>query len=529
MLCTERTIVGLAFRVCLTVVTAAIDESGDHSTNRCGPHALYMCAAAVRADLTYARLGEVLPPTGKESSLAELSEASRLLGLATQAARFKGGIPSFDQGRVAAILPVVAQDSRGHFVSLIESRHGQLRIIDFPYPPRWMNSGDLRQFSGWDGTALFVATDSENLTQITSNPIRWPEWIAAGAAIIFLMALLRRWRASGQRLRAVASRSGFTLIEVLVALSVIGVLLSLLAPAVQQAREAARRIDCGNRLRQIGVALHNYADTHGGLLPPAGEQVTVFPSAVFVDRNLSPQARLLPYLGQSALWSSIDLSETGAFAEQAPPASQLNGSLMVRQVSVLECPSDTVPKGGVSYRMCRGSSPGYYQTMDNVSPKAPALAGVAAHFGYRLSAITDGLSQTGCFSERVVGDQQPARFDPWRDRSQIPSIPIDSPDDLLSGCQSLSSFVAPHYSSDGCTWLLTAYSQTLYNHVLTPNSAIPDCDSNGSRAVTARSNHPNGAHLLLVDGSVRFVSGSIDLAVWRGLASPQGGEAISNF
>ena len=135
------------------------------------------------------------------------------------------------------------------------------------------------------------------------------------------------------------------------------------------------------------------------------------------------------------------------------------------------------------------------------------------------------------FAERVVGDRNLDRYDPWRDRATIPEAGMGgvTPDDMASACQMVPVLPVTHYSHDGSTWLLTSFPQTLYNHVLPPNSRIPDCHAYPGYAITARSHHHGGANVLMVDGSVRLVSDSVDLAIWRALASVTGGETISDF
>ncbi|MBX3443165.1 MAG: DUF1559 domain-containing protein [Planctomyces sp.] len=325
------------------------------------------------------------------------------------------------------------------------------------------------------------------------------------------------------------SRRGFTLIELLVSMSVLAILLALTLPAVQRAREASRRTSCRNNLRQIGLALQNYYDVHSRV-PCVIEQTIIEMTPGqrhLLDRNLSPQAQLLPQLELAALWNRIDLAENGDGARFMPPHSTLNRDLLTTRVGVFSCPSDSVHDGGNSYRMCRGSSPGRHEMRDGGEL---ALLGMARTFqGISLSQVTDGLSQTACFSERVIGDRNPNRYSPWRDRAILPFESEPYPSDMAKSCAQTPANPDTENSFDGSTWLLSDYSQTLYNHVLGPNSATPDCRDKSGMAVTARSQHVGGAHVLMGDGAVRFVNAGIDIAIWRAIATINGGETVGDF
>ncbi len=150
-------------------------------------------------------------------------------------------------------------------------------------------------------------------------------------------------------------------------------------------------------------------------------------------------------------------------------------------------------------------TPGRHQSVNVPTPQG-AYAGVARVLGIRVSQVTDGLSQTVFLSERVVGDRDVDRYTPSRDIAILASGVPDAhlPDGLAQACRSTPSNPADTYSYAGGTWLLSSNRLTSYNHILTPNSSIPDCETAGHVAVTARSQHPHGVHTLLGDGSVRF-------------------------
>jgi prepilin-type N-terminal cleavage/methylation domain-containing protein/prepilin-type processing-associated H-X9-DG protein len=344
--------------------------------------------------------------------------------------------------------------------------------------------------------------------------------------------LSKESRASKRR----RGRCGFTLIEVLVVLGIIALLVSLLLPAVQWAREAARRASCKSHLRQIGLALHNYFDVHQ-FVPPSTQMYVLGPpfeasgEPRILWRNISPHAQLLPYLGQQVLWERIDLSETGEGTIGQPPYSLVNAELLNERVAVFECPSDAVPAGGTSYRICSGSSPLHVERRWGSDPLTWGLDGIGYHYaGIPLSRIRDGMSHTAAFSERVVGDRNPEVYNPWRDLAHLPESHYvgTKPDAMAAACARMTEPPESHNSYTGSCWLLTDWLFTLYNHVLEPNSRTPDCVIGGF-AMTARSMHPGGVNLLLADGSTRFVSSSIDRQLWRAVASISGGESVGDF
>lgn len=164
--------------------------------------------------------------------------------------------------------------------------------------------------------------------------------------------------------------------------------------------------------------------------------------------------------------------------------------------------------------------------------EAEALAGVFLG-GATAASLRDGASQTALFSERVVGDGDPSQHHPIRD-------PVRStehnfwPNDSVVHCAAVSS-AQPHLSYTGWTWLSNDYSQTAYNHCLTPNSQIPDCFDGwneirvGQGAMTARSWHAAGVSVAFADGAVKFINEAIDLKIWRGLGSISGQELIDEF
>jgi len=342
-----------------------------------------------------------------------------------------------------------------------------------------------------------------------------------------------------------AKRSGFTLIELLVVIAIIGVLIALLLPAVQAAREAARRVQCVNNLKQIGIALHNYHDTIGVFPFGMGAR---FRYNVFFW--YSAQAMLLPYMDQAPLYNAINFNypiESGN-NQWGPPwamdAFVVNSTATSTKVAVFLCPSDPTvfPDPDISY-------PGNnYLGNSGVNPRGwwnPQVADglFFAENCIRISAITDGLCNTAAFSEHLKGDGDQSRYTPYADVLEIRgfrSALIEQNDlgeimRLAQGCQDLSP--ANSASAPGswfqANWFEGDIGFGVYNHLVPPNHNSCENLEPGisvlmkSNAHTASSYHPGGVNVLMADGAVRFVKESVGRSVWWALGTRAGGEVVS--
>jgi prepilin-type N-terminal cleavage/methylation domain-containing protein len=326
----------------------------------------------------------------------------------------------------------------------------------------------------------------------------------------------------------------FTLIELLVVIAIIGVLIALLLPAVQSAREAARRIQCTNNLKQIGLAIHNYVESRGSL--PLGQG----PELNGMYFGWSSLAMMLPFLEQSPLYSSINFNITGGSA----PGTPENLTAQNAHINAFLCPSDvdrlTSPSGHNNYVGNTGAGPD-----SNGARPSGVICGSKMYLTgpyfestvIRLQDITDGLSQTVAFSECVKGiglynnGQAPDNMNPPGSVLRFGTLPAaaeqvyiicyasnpSAPGARLAGLYSVGSF-----------WHIGTTNATRYNHVMPPNTwscAEKNSDSDGAH--TAASRHPGIVNTLLADGSVRSVKGSVNRFVWRALATRAGGEAVS--
>ena len=319
---------------------------------------------------------------------------------------------------------------------------------------------------------------------------------------------------------------GFTLIELLVVIAIIAVLIALLLPAVQAAREAARRTQCKNNLKQLGLALHNYESTHR-VFPPGS---LGYP---FV---WSPQAQLLPYIEQGHLQSLLVFQVPPMVAFGAgfdPVAVAQNETAAKSPVPLFTCPSDKerVPNslyGGISYPANAGSGINQIGVAadDGSVSNADGVIFQRSRIGFR--DVTDGTSNTAAFGEQLLGDgvnSAPAAND---FRRRVVELPMATQTTEVA-CTAAG---APAWSGQrGAKWINGHMADAMYNHYFVPNAKVPDCHNgfHNFAITSARSAHTGGVQVALVDGSVRFVSENLDLTIWRGIATRDGGEVISEF
>ena len=324
-------------------------------------------------------------------------------------------------------------------------------------------------------------------------------------------------------------RSAFTLIELLVVIVIIAVLIGLLLPAVQQAREAARRSQCKNNLKQIGLSLHNYLDALS-VFPPANCYGTT------ATASWSMQARILPYLDAANLQRLIDFG------------ASYNTQFAVTQtrVPVFICPSevqDVARVGAVGaathYPLNYGVNRGVWFVWDPATQTAgPGAFGVNTR--YSAASFTDGMSNTIGLSE--IKAYQP--------NLRLGSGPITAGAAVPASPATVVGYGGTYSTTGHTEWVDGKIHETSFTSTFGPNTDVmynnsgtmvdvdyvsatekaPGASTDVTNAaVTSRSYHVGLVNSLLMDGSVRSVSENISLTVWQALSTRQGGEVVSDF
>jgi prepilin-type N-terminal cleavage/methylation domain-containing protein/prepilin-type processing-associated H-X9-DG protein len=349
-------------------------------------------------------------------------------------------------------------------------------------------------------------------------------------------------------------RNGFTLIELLVVIAIIAVLIALLLPAVQAAREAARRAQCVNNLKQLGLAVHNYASSNNVF--PA----QTIPNAAYNTGGWSTSwvGSILGNLEQTAIFNAINFS----VLMTDPP----NNTAGFTALSFLLCPSDSIkqrpaaPWAPTNY-VGNSGGPGPISAWSGAIVPTPngnwgntSNSSNMASFGFE--SFTDGTSNTGMFSERLIGVNgngsgtgiQVQANDPLKKRAMFlisqtlnANSPTGANDALIfvQACNSIpGTTISQGTRNSGCHWLLGVainVPNLAYSHFGTPNSNT--CTYSNSEDSTywcgslcnnpPNSNHSGGVNVAMADGSVKFIKDSISLPTWWALGSRNRGEVVS--
>jgi len=365
-------------------------------------------------------------------------------------------------------------------------------------------------------------------------------------------------------------RRGFTLIELLVVIAIIGVLIALLLPAVQAAREAARRAQCVNNLKQLALAVHNYASANGDTLPP----ICVDPPSAQIGssgpttneyQNFSIHTRILPFMEQQTTYNSINFNfgarwgpVFAAISDNNPPDQNaaagaygvINFTAGITHINSFLCPSDKNQGGSGAmgwstpvllgalnypvniglnrrYNNWRMNGPSYISTTWDGALNQPIIS---------MGSFIDGTSNTALFSEWVKGVAQ-GLPNSYNGLGQVFTGPNSAYQmgqlyaDWLAAQVCQNNGVTQNWDWKGEWWI---YGGTaVYSHTQTPNRRACDYsdigqDSRGTITMrNASSNHPGGANMAFMDGSVKFIKSTVSNPTWYALATPDYGEVLS--
>jgi prepilin-type N-terminal cleavage/methylation domain-containing protein/prepilin-type processing-associated H-X9-DG protein len=372
-------------------------------------------------------------------------------------------------------------------------------------------------------------------------------------------------------------RDGFTLIELLVVIAIIGVLIALLLPAVQAAREAARRSQCTNNLKQIGLALHNYHSTVGSF--PIGNSTGLADPGNWGGwTDWSAHALMLPYLEQRAIYSSINFYWLGGYDQ----GGAINATVWATRISVFTCPSDgNANRGSASPGTGPPNTNSYFgsigtTTSSQWTPGCDVTTGLFAKSrswmngtqlvtrgtAYSMADISDGSSTTIAFGEGQVGGQTPQGGQWWTAVTNVtaavtgcatdpnsldpgfitPPGPVTAA--ALQACALQAAQLASAHTDQlgnshikGNRWGWGDMTMTLFNTIVPPNNTrykfgacrkdCPNCGPDDSMYCNASSWHSGGANFLFADGSVRFIKDSISWKTYWSLGTRAGGETVS--
>jgi prepilin-type N-terminal cleavage/methylation domain-containing protein/prepilin-type processing-associated H-X9-DG protein len=358
-------------------------------------------------------------------------------------------------------------------------------------------------------------------------------------------------------------RRGFTLIELLVVIAIIGVLIALLLPAVQAAREAARRAQCTNNLKQIGIALHNYHNVHNTF--PLGASLNMYSPGLWRAKNSwGAFALMAPFLEATAIYNASNFNWGVEEGTNSIPF-WTNSTAADSQIKLLLCPSDPNAGAGTSatvsgvfipdndtsnYFACLGTSTNQtcvgcavnnFQSMTNL----PTNGMFGMQLCYGIQDCTDGSSNTVAYSESVISPVSGNGGTKYIGMNNI-SMPntvlltdvrTDLPDlqTALAACDAAWRAGRNIDRQRGRDWAHGCVGQTLFNTIVTPNSKDHPwlvCSNVGSTALGVFSNaasyHPGGVNTLMSDGSVKFIKDTINPVTWWAIGTRNGGETISS-
>jgi prepilin-type N-terminal cleavage/methylation domain-containing protein/prepilin-type processing-associated H-X9-DG protein len=319
-------------------------------------------------------------------------------------------------------------------------------------------------------------------------------------------------------------RNAFTLVELLVVIAIIGVLVALLLPAVQSARESARRTQCTNNLKQVALGVQNYGDVYNGVFP-VGEYACCWGTWL---------VGLLPYVEQKALYDQYRYygsvqNAAGNNIGQTNSATRYGGSMNLNvtriQIAAYTCPSD--PKTNTTPLRSGITSHNYVANHGNTTLQRLATFGktslgqpnmfngapfifvgssLSIPQSVRMAEVVDGMSNTLAFSETIKGQNNDLRGFAW-----------------WNGGAHFETFLPPNSSQPD---ILESISYCKSGGINPPCAAPTTANPEN---IAARSRHPSGVVASFCDGSVKFVSNNVALDTWRALSTIHGGESLGEY
>jgi prepilin-type N-terminal cleavage/methylation domain-containing protein len=330
-------------------------------------------------------------------------------------------------------------------------------------------------------------------------------------------------------------RTGFTLVELLVVIAIIGILVALLLPAIQAAREAARRTECVNHLKQVAIALHNYHDTYqklprvyyGGAGPGTADPVCdpngTWGCGYFCRRQSTGTfVRILPFIEQEALYNEYKIT--------CPTFATTNKDLTFRaRIGTFVCPSDRIEEGWAqsNYVWSLGPSLAWDDSAAN------GIGMFRWDNEVRLTDAKDGTSNTIMLGEQLIGDGNDSKMSTSDVVLAVPQpggMPYTFPTDAQINQWGAAAEAAwGNQRSGHCAFRVWSSPYLWCNTVAPPNWKYPEVQDAGcgirvgNGARPPRSEHPGGVNMALADGTVHFVSGDINLETWQALGGRNDG------
>jgi len=328
------------------------------------------------------------------------------------------------------------------------------------------------------------------------------------------------------------STRGFTLIELLVVIAIIAVLVALLLPAVQQAREAARRSQCKNNLKQLGLAMHNYHDAHGAFPPGSvglfkgSQQPNISESIPSPTNDMSPLVFILPFIDQAAIYNGLDFN--------LPYGTPQNRALIKKAPPAYLCPSYAGPRA-ISDRPFRFGAIG---NQNGIATEVTCYLGVVGYStGGKATPAARAPDESCCLNPKNLPDNQRGMF---FNNSNVRMR------DLVDGTSNTFMYgefrptilgevmlqkvgeVQDDRASSWVRGLPLEYIGSVKGMQYGPNQQFAETNTlQDSTNLPFSSDHPGGVHMVAADGSVSFVSDYIDIGVWRAHSTVSGGEVTN--